>query len=156
MSSLHAGGRTVLFVSHNLTAVENLCPRTIWMDKGRIRQEGESREVIQSYLATFADASCFRTDLTHIESRRGSGEVRFTAVEFLGSDGRPMDVIRSGDRVTIRLHYRAAERICEPHFGIEIHTKIGSVVTSINTWTSGFKIDSIGRGRGTSTSAWTR
>ena len=37
MEDLHGGGRTVLFVSHNLSAVENLCSRSIWIDQGTVR-----------------------------------------------------------------------------------------------------------------------
>lgn len=43
-------GRTVLFVSHNMVAVQNLCSRVICMDKGQIINQGESREMIEFYL----------------------------------------------------------------------------------------------------------
>lgn len=147
MSHLNEGGRTVLFVSHNLTAVENLCPRTIWVDGGRVRQDGDSRKVIQSYLETFAEASNLQADLDVVESRKGSGEARFTRIEFLDAAGQPLDVIRSGEAVTIRLHYDVARRIHEPHFGIEIYTSTGTLVTSINTWTTGFNLESLGPGK---------
>src|SRR5437763_9165535 len=39
MEDLRRGGRTVLFVSHNMAAVENLCSRGIWIDGGRVRRE---------------------------------------------------------------------------------------------------------------------
>jgi lipopolysaccharide transport system ATP-binding protein len=148
MSHLHAGGRTVLFVSHNLTAVENLCRRTIWIDQGRIRADGDSREVIQSYLATFTEASCFQTDLTRIEHRKGSGEARFTRIEFLDAAGRPVECLRSGMSVTIRLHYEIHRRVLEPHFGFEIYTNTGTLVTSINTWTTGYNLEMLEPGRG--------
>src|SRR6185312_9622038 len=43
MENLRGGNRTVLFVSHNLAAVENLCERCIWIDGGQIRMDGETR-----------------------------------------------------------------------------------------------------------------
>ncbi|HQE28394.1 MAG TPA: Wzt carbohydrate-binding domain-containing protein, partial [Phycisphaerae bacterium] len=134
--------------SHNLTAVENLCPRTIWIDGGRIRQDGDSRKVIQSYLETFAEASSLQADLTEVETRKGSGEARFTRIEFLDRTGRPLDVIRSGEAVTIRLHYHVNRRVHEPHFGVEIYTNTGTLVTSINTWTTGYNLESLGPGPG--------
>lgn len=148
MSNLNAGGRTVLFVSHNLTAVENLCPRTIWIDKGSVREDGDSRKVIQSYLETFAEASCLQADLTMAENRKGSGEARFTRIEFMDASGRPVDVIRSGEEIRIRLHYEVEKRIYEPHFGVEVYTNTGTLVTSINTWTTGFNLESLKPGRG--------
>src|SRR5688572_32724901 len=50
MQDVAGGGRTVLFVSHNLVAVQNLCTRAIWLDKGRIRAAGEVEPVIAEYL----------------------------------------------------------------------------------------------------------
>ena len=46
MSELRNGGRTVLFVSHNMSAVENLCSRVLWIDNGQLRQDGDAKEVI--------------------------------------------------------------------------------------------------------------
>ncbi len=52
MGDVAKGGRTVLFVSHNMMAVENLCNRTIWLDGGTIRETGPSSRVIGHYLQT--------------------------------------------------------------------------------------------------------
>jgi len=49
-----AKGRTILFVSHNMTAITNLCSKTIWLDKGVIKQTGLSKDVVKSYLEKFA------------------------------------------------------------------------------------------------------
>src|SRR5712664_3253537 len=54
MEGLRNSGRTVLFVSHNLAAVENLCSRGIWIDAGRIRMDGAAKDVIASYMGSFA------------------------------------------------------------------------------------------------------
>ncbi len=57
MAAVAKGGRTVLFVSHNLGAVGSLCPRAILLDEGGLKQDGPSREVIEGYLARVAQAS---------------------------------------------------------------------------------------------------
>lgn len=49
MSAVANSGRTVLFVSHAMDAVEGLCRRVIWMDRGRVRMDGPTREVIHAY-----------------------------------------------------------------------------------------------------------
>jgi lipopolysaccharide transport system ATP-binding protein len=54
MAEVAGGGRTVLFVSHNLGAIGSLCPRTLWLDHGELHQDGPSREVIERYLADVA------------------------------------------------------------------------------------------------------
>jgi lipopolysaccharide transport system ATP-binding protein len=49
MREVATSGRTVLFVSHAMDAVEGLCERVIWMDQGRVRQDGPTREVVHAY-----------------------------------------------------------------------------------------------------------
>lgn len=148
MDSLHAGGRTVLFVSHNLTAVENLCPRTIWIDNGRIRRDGDSRAVIQEYLTTFAEGQRSGANLRNVERRKGTGDVRYTRLAFVDAEGKPLTVIRSGDSLTVRLHYEARKKIQQPHFGVEVYTNLGTLITSLNTWTTGFNLESLPPGEG--------
>lgn len=52
MGDISRHGRTVLFVSHNLTAVQSLCTRTAWLDGGRLMEFGETRSVVSRYLQT--------------------------------------------------------------------------------------------------------
>ncbi len=48
-------GRTVLFVSHNMTAVRSLCSRVVWMEEGRVRMDGPTEEVVAAYLGTYRE-----------------------------------------------------------------------------------------------------
>jgi lipopolysaccharide transport system ATP-binding protein len=52
MQEVGREGRTILFVSHNMTAVQNLCQRCVWLDSGRTSEDGPSGQVISSYLKT--------------------------------------------------------------------------------------------------------
>ena len=134
MSELRSGGRTVLFVSHNMSAVENLCSRVIWIDDGQVREEGNSAEVIAHYMATFATSAQLHTDLTSITKRKGNGDIRFTRIEMLDADGRPLPLLRSGDRVTLRLYYHADKYISYPDFEISLSTDVGVLLTKFSTW----------------------
>jgi lipopolysaccharide transport system ATP-binding protein len=148
MRDLRSTGRTVLFVSHNMAAVENLCHRAIWIDNGRIRDDGEARDVIKSYLSTFTESQTAGFDLEKIESRRGSGHIRYTGMEFLSRDGGPVQLVSTGDGFIIRLYYRAKERVMNPHFGIMLSTEFGTLITELSTWLSGFDIPVIEPGDG--------
>lgn len=53
-------GRTVLFVSHNMTAMRALCTRVIWMDKGRIRMQGDTETVVGAYLENYNNVTTER------------------------------------------------------------------------------------------------
>jgi lipopolysaccharide transport system ATP-binding protein len=148
METLHDSGRTVVFVSHNTAAVENLCPRTLWIDQGRIRRDGETRGVIREYLEHFVGAQRAGADLAQIEEREGTGEVRFTGIEFLGPRGEIRPVTRSGDRLTIRMHYHATQRLTDPQFGFSLRTDWGALAAVVSTVTSGLRIPFLPPGRG--------
>ena len=51
MGELVREGRTLVFVSHDMSAVEALCNRGVILDGGRIRSEGPAREIVREYLA---------------------------------------------------------------------------------------------------------
>lgn len=133
MEGLRSSGRTVLFVSHNMAAVENLCTRAIWIDGGRVRIDGPTHSVIREYMSTFAGGQGGSVDLRDLPSRRGGGRVRFTAIEFLDAAGVPLAVIRSGDHVTFRLRYRAEEALANLSFGIRLTSELGTVITETST-----------------------
>src|SRR3984885_568933 len=72
MHDLRGGGRTVLFVSHNMSAVENLCSRGIWLAHGQVQQDGPVHNVIEAYMSSFASAESASNALTTTDGRRGS------------------------------------------------------------------------------------
>ena len=148
MDNLSGTGRTVLFVSHNMEAIGSICQRVIWIDDGQIRQNSGTREVISDYLSSFAGTRQQSYDLSHIENRSGNGEIRYTRIEFLGSDRKPQKLIKSGDPLVARLHYHAKKRIHAPCFALEFFSEYGTKVTSFNTWSSGFEIPFLTSGDG--------
>jgi lipopolysaccharide transport system ATP-binding protein len=147
MSELRSGGRTVLFVSHNMAAVENLCSRVMWIDNGQVRQNGPTKHVIESYMATFAEAAQVSIDLRSVSNRKGNGDIRFTRAEFLSSDGVPLRMLRSGDPVMVRLSYQAEKDIPAPVFEASIATDTGMLITKFSTSVD-YEIASLPRGDG--------
>lgn len=57
MADIERDGRTVIFVSHNLDAIQRLCPRSIWLEQGRVAMTGPTAEVMDAYSATGLDPS---------------------------------------------------------------------------------------------------
>lgn len=148
MEDLRSGGRTVLFVSHHMSAVENLCSRGIWIDRGRMKADGPIHDVIESYMSTFADAAGTGAQIDNTDARRGSGEARFTRVDILDQDRQTKNVIRSGDEVVIRLHYLAEKTIPFPSLGFRLVTETGALVTETGTWHHGLHLEALHQGAG--------
>ena len=148
MDELRSGGRTVLFVSHNMAAIENLCPRTVWIDGGRLRMDGPSDKVIAAYLATFSESQRSGYDLEHVPNRSGNGMIRFTRVDFVDADGQPKSVFRSGEPFRARFYFRAQERVRDPHFGMIIFSDLGTRITTVSSWHAAYHISEVEPGEG--------
>ncbi len=148
MSGLPSTGRTVLFVSHNLAAVHSLCSRAIWIDRGRMKEEGTPSEVIRSYLAAFSTSDDVARDLREVEDRSGTGDIRFSRIEILSADRRGPAALRCGDSFVVRLHFDAKRDVVEPIFGIDIQTSLGIMAAQIHTYNSGFVIPVVRTGPG--------
>ncbi|MGC1616709.1 MAG: ABC transporter ATP-binding protein [Candidatus Acidiferrum sp.] len=148
MEELQSGGRTVLFVSHNMAAVENLCSRCLWIDAGQVLMDGSPRDVISAYMQKFGGSTGKAADLRSVEHRRGSGEIRYTAIEFLSPSGEPLAAVRSGDKFTIRFHYHAEKEIPYPSFGFRLYTEMGTLVTETSTWHHSLDISHVPQGDG--------
>jgi lipopolysaccharide transport system ATP-binding protein len=129
MEGLQSGGRTVLFVSHNMAAVENLCSRGIWIDSGEVRMDGPAKNVIRSYMEADAGEAAGGTDLATVDARSGDGTIRFIRLEYLAADGTPCFLTRCGEPLTLRLHYRVARSVVCPSFGFRLMTGLGTLVT---------------------------
>jgi len=148
MRELSDGGRTVVFVSHNMAAVENLCKRTIWIADGKVAQEGNTREVIHAYLNSFEPGHEQSLDLATVRERKGTGDVRFLKMEFLNEDGDEQRVLHSGDPVRIRFQYECQRDMRNLYFGLRIFSNLGTLISDIHSWATNQPIPLAPRGKG--------
>ena len=96
-------GRTVLFVSHNMAAVENLCERGIVLEKGAVNFAGEQSRAIAYYLENVNRD--FDRNLKARTDRSGSGEIRLTRIEIRDFDGNQLNNIISGQDIEFCFDY---------------------------------------------------
>lgn len=146
MEGLRGGGRTVLFVSHNMAAVENLCSRGIWIDGGEVRMDGATTEVIRAYLGSFVAQQDADVELS--TRQLGSGEVRYKRLEYLTQEREPLRIVRSGDSVVLRFHFSASKTVHNPSFGFRLYTELGTLITETDHVRHGIQIPEIGPGDG--------
>ena len=97
-------GRTIVFVSHGLGQVEQLCEQVAWIDHGELKMVGPAADVISAYRGDSHDAA---PDPDQIGSRWGSGEIQISSVELLDSTGNPVTHPRTGDALNIVVHLSA-------------------------------------------------
>lgn len=131
MDSIAQAGRTVLFVSHNLGAVRNLCSRGIWLHQGVIRQRGDVDDVVNQYLASAqAYADTGRVWLRERRESTGNGHVRFESFVARLAGGEDHELPRTGMDVEFVLGYSAdaAYRIASLSVGISIKNAEGQPI----------------------------
>ena len=97
-------GRTIVFVSHGLDSVEQLCETVAWLDHGEIKLIGPAAEVISAYRGDSHDAV---TTPEEFGSRWGSGEIQIASIEMFDGEGHPVEHPRTLDPMTIRVNVTA-------------------------------------------------
>ncbi|MEW6378197.1 MAG: ABC transporter ATP-binding protein [bacterium] len=127
MNDVARGGRTVLFVSHNMGAISSLCPRCIWLDAGHIRQIGETEPVVQSYL-TSSDASGSDTILEPPKTAR----VGFRRIWVSSCDGRVLSEFDVKHPFLINLAIEVRVPVRDVDIGVLIESVHGSRVCFTN------------------------
>ena len=141
-----ADGCTLLFVSHSLDLMEELCDRVLWLDRGRPRELGDPRRVVDAYRQSVAEAEGqeHRRQKEEREEqadrqRWGSRQAEITGVRLLDGDGREGYLVASGGPVTFEISARAAEPLTDFVFGVGIFTPRGAEVWGTNTHLEGFR-----------------
>ena len=117
ISTLVKEGRTLVFVSHNMSAVEALCERSVLLSHGRVARDGPTREVIAEYLHGVEEQL-----LASGPSRapQFGEELELVGVTLLDANRREVDGVPVGGPLTVRLSLRASRPVRRPIFEIGI------------------------------------
>jgi len=100
-------GRTVLFVSHNMAAINRLCSRAILLERGRLIDDGSAPEITARYLAGAAEENGIRK--WEMEEGPGTGELRLIEIRISDEHGVPRSVFEVSDQIHVNLTYRVHE-----------------------------------------------
>ncbi len=124
-------GRTIIFVSHGLTQVQQLCEKAAWLHKGELRMIGQASEVIAEYTGESLDAQPRKDG--EIGDRWGTGEAQILSVQFLDSNGEHLPYLTTGRPVTVRVSFTTHLPISNPVMGIRVTHLNGVNVWGANT-----------------------
>lgn len=103
MQDVAKAGRTVLFVSHNMAAVENLCDSGIVLENGEIIFNGIQTDAISHYLESVSKYS--ETDLIERNDRIGTGGIQIKSIEIKDLAGKLIYNPKSGQDIEIHFHF---------------------------------------------------
>ncbi len=138
MGEVSREGRTVIFVSHNMTSIEHLCDKTIVLNNGKISYFGKTIDSVQYYLQKFTELST-RTNLKDREDRQGNQTLKFINVSLFDKHDNKINQVISGQDILVRMYYSSSEEIVNAEVHVSIVIRDGHyALSNINSINTGF------------------
>ncbi len=122
-------GGTIVFVSHDASAVERLCERAVLLDAGRVAFDGSTREAIARYRRTLADETNPAERGAGLREW-GSGEATIASAALVGQEGAERQQFLSGEPFALSVAVTASEGIPPPRLQLEVRDDSGALVAA--------------------------
>lgn len=130
---------TLLFVSHDMAAVQNLCDRAVWLDSGRIQQIGPAKDVAESYLQyalqqAAGDQIVLQSLPPETETKGWeTGFARITNVKLVNLSDPEREFFEGGEQVSMRITVQATQTLERPIIGFLLRDRLGQDLFGENT-----------------------
>jgi len=132
MGDVARSGRTIIFVSHNMAAIENLCDRGILLNGGAILMDGTTGDVVRKYSETASEVSG-DIDVRRHPSRVAGATPIVTRFQVLDLAGRANGLIAMGERASFAVHLATQGPVTGLKVGIHIYTLTGQRITTFHS-----------------------
>jgi lipopolysaccharide transport system ATP-binding protein len=143
MSSVAQEGRTILFVSHNMAAIQNLCTRGILIRQGGLAFDGTAEQAVTEYLQELAQPTASPFGANPL--RRGDGSFRFTASRVLDENGREPSHLVAGRATSFEFAYENRIGARRARVDFTLHNQFGTAVANFNMDLTGYIPEELGR-----------
>ena len=122
-------GGTIVFVSHDASAVERLCERSVLLRDGRLEHDGSTLDAIARYHKLLADE---RDPAERVAGLReyGSGEVRIAEARLVGPDGEERQQFLPGEAASVRLRIDSRAPVAPPRLSFELRDEAGLLLAA--------------------------
>ena len=135
MQNVADKGLTVLFVSHNMAAVQALCSRGICLSEGCVVNDASAADAVRSYVADFTNGAM--QPLTVRTDRKGDGQLRFTACWLENNQGVRIDKAMVGEDIRFCFAYKATKLLRNVHVAFNLQEQVGDAIVNCNTTDAG-------------------
>ena len=122
MSEVAHQGRTVLFVSHNMVAIQALCTRCVWLNQGQLLGCGPTTDVVRNYLKA-GSTSITRRDWDTPESAPGNDRIRLRSVRLVLPPGVTDDTLTIRTPFEVEFEYRNLKENCRLNLSMLVHNE---------------------------------
>jgi lipopolysaccharide transport system ATP-binding protein len=158
LAAFRRRGKTIILVSHELSMVSRWCDTVVWLEDGRVREQGMPQRMIDLYRQHVAAQEAEVAVGEHLRlveevsqapavetaNRWGSREVEITSVKMLHTSGQERYVYQSGDPVRVVIHYRVHRPVPDTVFGIALMRSDGLWCYGTNTAVEDISLPSLG------------
>jgi lipopolysaccharide transport system ATP-binding protein len=138
MKDVTTQGRTILFVSHSMAAIRNLCAKAIYLDNGRVRSIGNTEAVITEYLKSGAETALM--DLRNRKDRTGNGLIRYLSFELMDFHTKtPVSSVSSGDPCILAIKFEkhgANDELVDLNVAVGIDDCLGNRISHLSNITT--------------------
>jgi len=132
MGAVSKEGRTVLFVSHNMGAIQRLCPRAIILDSGELFMDTDALTAVQIYLKDMREMTSQGSVLDLPRENFEFGKhLRITKISLLDADNNETDILRIGEPFSILIECIFNENLSNVSFFVGIDTTQGDKITTV-------------------------
>jgi len=139
IAQLRKEGTTIVFVSHNLGAVESLCDRTLLIKEGQIYKSGATHEVIAAYEDLLLRLSPKGRAALAESSTSAAAEI--VSVKVFDSEGHHTTMFATGDAMSIQVELNVHRRIEDAVVEVYFNSVFGNLHTHFSTETGGQLLD---------------
>ncbi len=131
-------GRTILFISHNMASIQQLCNRCIWLKSGELVADGSPRDVVREYLSSMKERS--NTSVRDWEDRETNGQARILSLEAVDPTDGTNGCVHFGGTLRLSIEAEFYEPVVDPGFGVMVHTIEGEPILDIRSSHAGYRM----------------
>ncbi len=132
MKDVSGEGRTILFVSHNLTAVEGLCNRAIYLQKGTVVTQGDTKSVVSTYLKNYSKNN-FEQTWPSVNQAPGNDQIKFKRVQLFPQYLPSQETIDVRNELKFEIEIENFEENSQLNFSIFLNTLAGECVFNVTS-----------------------
>lgn len=127
-------GRTVIFVSHNMSAVQELCTRGVLLNAGTVKFQGSTQDVVAEYHGDAAKTDSGWVDLAHHPSRSKDFSPIIRRIAMFNSQSEPIYRVTPDDEVTVKIEISPPHIIREPRLAIAVEDSNGRRIMTMASY----------------------
>jgi len=139
LENFQRGGGTIVMISHNLSAVREMCSKVAWLTGGKLAAIGDSDDVVSAYLDDVRETMAGPGMLADRRDQR-LPEFEVGDVHLLDGDGHDVEEIGIGDPLTVEIGYRVNRPVETPVFGVMLWRNDGTYVYGTNSYVDGLEV----------------